>query len=289
MVLRLHGIDDLGRSGIDGILARAGELADGSAPQRVTTVLGLAFFDASLRTRVGFSAAAHRVGAHPIEILERRSSDRSMPESVEDTIRTVSGYCDALIVRSAVPSGELSASARDDRAWINAGDDREHPTQSLIDLFAIERLAGPIEQQRVVLVGDIRMRAAQSLLRAFLHRTPRSVSIDTDPTLEGGLRLPGALDLSRSRDGSALDDATVVVAVGVPHGAASESVRARLRVDRRTLGRLGPEAIVLSPMPVIDEVAMTARTDQRMAYFAQSDLGLWVRVAVLEELLRTTP
>lgn len=282
---RILRIDDLTDDDIDTVLEHAHRSAAGVKPRRTGALIGLAFFETSLRTRVGFTAAAHRIGAHVVEVDERRASEISMPESLTDTIRVMSGYVDALVVRSGRPSVELAGSARADVGWLNAGDrgaNAEHPSQALADLFAIERLCGPIERQRIAVCGDLRSRAARSLLAALARRRPESVALVTDGSLLDGFVLPASLaPITRSVDRDGLHAATVLYAVGIPHGAAGEEVRARLRVDRRMLETMRPNAAVLSPMPIIDEIASPARRDPRMRYFEQSDLALHVRSALL--------
>ncbi len=282
---RILRINDLSDDDIDTVLEHAHSYAEGARPRRSDALIGLAFFETSLRTRVGFTAAAHRIGAQVIEVDERRASEISMPESLTDTIRVMSGYVDALVVRSGRPSAELSESARADVGWLNAGDrgeNAEHPSQALVDLFAIERLCGSIERQRIALCGDLRSRAARSLLAALARRRPESVSLVTDQSLLDGFVLPASLaPITRSLDRDGLSDTTVLYAVGIPHGAAGEEVRTRLRVDRQMLETVRPDAVVLSPMPIIDEIASPARRDPRMRYFEQSDLAQHVRSALL--------
>lgn len=282
---RILRINDLSDDDIDNVLEHAHSYAEGARPRRSDALIGLTFFETSLRTRVGFTAAAHRIGAQVVEVDERRVSEISMPESLTDTIRVMSGYVDALVVRSGRPSAELSESARADVGWLNAGDrgeNAEHPSQALVDLFAIERLRGPIDRQRIALCGDLRSRAARSLLAALARRRPESVTLVTDQSLLNGFVLPEPLaPITSSVDRDGLGAATVLYAVGIPHGAAGEEVRARLRVDRRMLETMRPDANVLSPMPIIDEIASPARRDPRMRYFEQSDLALHVRSALL--------
>ena len=286
---RILRVDDLSDDDIGLILERAGRYADGERPARSPALIGLGFFETSLRTRVGVTAAAHRIGATVVEVNERRASEISMPESLADTIRTVSGYVDALVVRSGRPSGELAATARPDVPWLNAGDrgeHAEHPSQALLDLFAIEQLLGPIGEQRVALCGDLRSRAARSLLALLARWRPRSIALVTDPSLLDGFSLPAGLEpITSSHQPDDLAGTSVLYAIGIPHGGATEPVRSKLRVDHLLLDALPGDAIVLSPMPIIDEIATAARHDPRMRYFEQSDLGLHVRTALLELLL----
>ena len=288
---RILGIGDLTTAEIDAVLGRADALADGAVPARLTGVVGLGMFETSLRTRAGFSSAAQRLGLGVVEVDARRASELSMPESLSDTVRALSGYVDALVVRAPGPAATLSGAAREDVPWLNAGDRgerAEHPSQALIDVFAMERLVGPVGELRVALCGDLRMRAAQSLLALLARRPPRDTTIVSHPDIGGSGILPPALaPLARHAGRGDLHDIDVLVAVGIPHGAVGEDVRARLRVDTAMLAGMKPDAIVLSPMPIIDEIATPARRDPRMRYFVQSDLGLFIRIALLEMLLGT--
>ncbi|GHF14735.1 hypothetical protein [Pseudolysinimonas yzui] len=287
MARRIHAVADLSDAEIDAVLDRARALARKEvSPRALRASIGLVFLEPSLRTRVGFEAAAYAVGATPILIQERRTSERSVPERLEDTLRTVSGYVDALIVRSGRPSAELAVATRDDRGWLNGGDSRDHPSQALIDLFAIEMLQGPVDRTRIAIVGDLRMRSVTSLLELLERHPPAALSLVTSAGLTDGVVLPPQLaTLCRFVDARELDDIDVVYAAGVPDGAIPDEARPALRVGREVLAALRPDGVALSPMPVIDEIASSVRDDPRVRYFEQSDLGLFVRIALLELLL----
>ena len=291
MTCRLLSAASLEQTEIASILARSDELRSGAAPIGPSHQLGLLFFEPSLRTRTGFTAAAHRLGwPNPIEVLERRSSEVSMPESAGDTVAVLSAYVDALVVRAHRPIDELESHVSAGVGLVNAGDRgpaAEHPTQALIDVFAMEHLVGPISSLRVVLCGDLRMRAARSLLRLFVRCPPAELLLVTDPALEEGLELPDGLDHQITDTWRDVSEVDALHAIGIPHGAVGEDVRTRLRVDGVVLTRLNARGRVFSPMPVIDEIAQSVRDDHRMAYLAQSALGLAVRMAVLESCSRS--
>lgn len=283
MVDRLRRVDDLADADVDAILARAVAHASERVPPTATgAIVSLAFFEPSLRTRAGFAVAAHRIGAHPVETVERRAPESSLPESIEDTVRVLSGYADALVVRSSRPAARIDDAIRSDLPWVSGGDDAEHPSQALIDLFAIERMVAPVGDVHVVIAGDLRMRSARSLLRLLARRPPARLTVLSDAAL-GASELPAGAVVAGSA--AELADVDVLYAVGIPKGAADETVRARLRVDGTALATLSPRGAVLSPMPVIDEVALSVRDDPRVRYLEQSDLALYVRMALLEHLL----
>ncbi len=285
MVRRLLGINDLTSDEVRSILARAALHADGATSAGADgALISLAFFQPSLRTRTGFESAALRIGGHPIVVNDRRSSDVSLTESVEDTLRVLSGYSDALVVRAGRPAGRLDAAIRHDTPWLNGGCEAEHPSQALIDIFAIERLVGPVADLHVAITGDVRMRAARSLLRLLTRSRPGRLTVVSDPELgvsDPVVTMSGATILESVAE---LDDVDVLYAVGIPKGP-GETVRSRLRVGQTALQALSARGVVLSPLPLIDEIALSVRDDPRMRFFEQSDLGLFVRMAMLEDLL----
>jgi aspartate carbamoyltransferase catalytic subunit len=287
------GIDDLGTDEIRHILSRAADLRGGAASELARPPLvGLLFLETSLRTRAGFAAAAARLGGQFIDIVERRGNE--VPEGWADTVRVVSGYVDLIVARPGRPLDATQLKPMLVSSFLNGGDTGrrgEHPSQALIDLYAIEQARGPVSELTVAVCGDLRMRAARSLLRLFARFPPRRLVAITDPQL--------ADHDSKNHDGENHDgenhpeqrkpwdigDVDVLYVVGIPHGALDEPGRARLRVDRQALAALPPGAVVLSPMPVIDEIAATARSDPRIGMFRQSDDALFVRMALIEALL----
>lgn len=255
--------------------------------------MGLLFLETSLRTRVGFAAATARLGGQFIDIAERRGNTVSMPEGWADTLRVVSGYVDLIVARPGRPLDawppltELLVSS-----FLNGGDagpQGEHPSQALIDLYAIEQARGPVSGLTVAICGDLQMRAVRSLIRLFARFPPRHLVTISDPRLNDN---NGNDNNGNDKNGNAeprqpwdVGDVDVLYVAGIPHGALDEPGRARLRVDRKALAALSPDAVVLSPMPVIDEIATPARPDPRIGMFRQSDDALFVRMALIEALL----
>ncbi|HJX99352.1 MAG TPA: hypothetical protein VJ351_00930 [Streptosporangiaceae bacterium] len=281
------GVDDLGTEEIRHILSRATGLRAGADSQLTRPPLvGLLFLETSLRTRVGFAAAAARLGGQYVDVDERRGNAVAMPESWADTLRVVSGNVDLVVAR---PGRALDASQLYPllvSSFLNGGDAGrcgEHPSQALIDLYAIEQARGPVSELTVAICGDLRMRAVRSLLRLFARFAPRALVAISDPRLGDGTDQAGCY--AEHRAPWDVDDVDVLYVAGIPHGALDEPGRARLRVDRKALAALRPDAVVLSPMPVIDEIATTARSDPRIRMFQQSDDALFVRMALIEALL----
>jgi len=282
-------VADLSDGFIDTVLDRASALADGSPPTAAPpgSVLGLLFLDTSLRTRVGFAAAAGRIGMAVVEVGAPRANERSAPESLDHTLRVLSGYTDLVVARIPAPMSALAYAGR--TPVINGGDAgplAEHPTQALIDIFAIERQTQrQLADLSIAMWGDLTMRSSRSLLAVLGRRPPRELLLVTDPAL-GEPDVPDALrPLTGLVSTSEIGGADVMYIAGIPHRALPEPDRDRLIVTPEVLAQLRDDAIVLSPMPIIDELTSMAMTDSRAGFLRQSDDALAVRIAVLEVTL----
>lgn len=285
----LRSVVDITAEDIDYVLRRAREFdqpntlaIDAASRPRV---LGLLFMQPSLRTRLGFAAAAARLGWHTAQVFEQREHAEGISESLADTVRVLSGFVDVVVARLRQPVATL-ADALTTTPFINGGDSgpaAEHPTQALIDVFAMEQALGPLRGLDVAICGDPRMRAVRSLLRLFAGRPPRSLSLISvpdliDSTIDDAL---GATPVTHRR----LDDLSgidVLYAAGIPHRAIPEPLRDTLRITAQSLRTLPSSSIVLSPLPIIDEIDGEARADTRMKMFEQSDRSVAVRMAILE-------
>jgi aspartate carbamoyltransferase catalytic subunit len=286
------GVEDLEEDFVSRILVRAQDWRFREAvPTPPPRVLGLLFLEPSLRTRAGFAAAAARLGWSSIEVSETRSGPASMPESWDDTLRTFAGFVDVVIMRDGRPVDRATLSKLVQVPLVNGGDagpDAQHPSQAIIDLFAIRR-QGAIDRLAIAVCGDLRMRAVRSLLRLLARTPPRRLIIATDPGLEDSGPLPESLAaVVERRRLSELDDVDVLYIAGMPHACLPEERRRELRVTARILDRLPPSAVVLSPLPLLDEIDPEARRDPRVQMFEQSANGVAVRMALLEALVSGT-
>lgn len=271
---------------VNRLLDRADTLLAGGTPPPKRFSLAMLLFESSLRTRLGFAEAARRLGgvSHAIDAV-RMAAGASDPESLEDTLRVTSGMCDVLAVRCDV---DLAGAARAAvRPVISAGDALEHPSQALIDLAAMRAMAGPIGTLTVGVMGDLGMRSVRSLLKLFTVLPPRSLRLIAPPTREADARaLAPSASFADSGDVHELD---VLYLAGLPARRGEDSlgatVRAAFAFGPEAQARLPRHAVVLSPMPVIDEIAPSQRSDARIRMYEQSDRSVALRMALLEHAL----
>jgi aspartate carbamoyltransferase catalytic subunit len=211
-----------------------------------------------------------------------------MPESLGDTLRTLSGMVDVVVARPGIALERSFVAKHSVAPLINGGDEgsvSEHPSQALIDLFAIQDV-GSIRELSIAICGDLRMRSVRSLLKLLATRLPRRLVLVTSELFADPPSLPGALQpVTEFRTIHELSDVDILYVTGMRHKSLSEHERSLLRVDADCMRSLPSHAVVLSPLPILDEIDPIARMDPRIRMFAQSDQGVTVRMALLEELI----
>ena len=172
----IRGIDDLGKSGIEEILALSDHFHEVST-RRIPKVpalrgktIALLFYEDSTRTRLSFETASKRLSADSLNFSIGSSSVKK-GESLRDTIEAISAMgVDAIVVRLGSAGVPWMLPRWTDAAVINAGDgSHEHPTQALLDCYTIRKNLGELNGKRIAIVGDIKhSRVARSNVKAFL-------------------------------------------------------------------------------------------------------------------------
>jgi aspartate carbamoyltransferase catalytic subunit len=292
----LFSIEDLGREGILSILDRAEELRTKPVKRSrfAGKILGLLFFEPSTRTRFGFHAAMIRLGGSAIESNETKyQPGMTRPESLADTVRCISAYCDGIVLRHPSLEQFRAAMAAAIVPVVNGGCGTiHHPTQTLIDLLAIRSRLGRIEGLRIGVVGDLSgSRSASSLVRALVHFDPAELRLISP----GGYEMSSSFlrDLPSERvtvtNALALAGLDVVYMAGLPERSKESEIPEKTRVEfglsTASMSSLEPAALVLCPLPRIDEIAVEVDRIERAGYFEQSNLGLFARMAILAAYL----
>ena len=150
-------------------------------------VIGLLFYEPSTRTRVSFEVAIKKLCGEVILVNDTYSSHQK-GESIEDTIKTMECYCDALIIRHPEKNIMNKIIQVANKPIINAGDgDGEHPTQALLDIYTIYKHFKTIEKLKYTFVGDLKYsRTIHSLIKVLCLYSNISVFLISPD----GLKLP---------------------------------------------------------------------------------------------------
>ena len=172
----IRGIDDLGESGIEEILALSDHFQEVSA-RRIPKVpalrgktIAMLFYEDSTRTRLSFETASKRLSADSLNFSISSSSVKK-GESLRDTVETISAMgVDAIVVRHGSVGVPWLMPQWTPAAIVNAGDgSHEHPTQALLDCYTIRNHFGDLDGKKISIVGDIKhSRVARSNVKAFL-------------------------------------------------------------------------------------------------------------------------
>lgn len=289
----LTGIGDLSDAEIHAILDTAEAFHQdlrahaGLIPDRIVAA---AFFEPSTRTRLSFETAAHRLGARVIGFADATSTSSVKGETLEDSVRVLSGYGDLLVLRHPEQGAAKRAAAVSDVPVVNAGDGAgEHPTQTLLDLYTMRRNLGRLDGIQVAVMGDLRYgRTVHSLVPAL-----RRLGADVVQVPAPGLELPDDVDAPQVdlETAAAESDVLYVTRVQKERMSMAETDRAkgRLVVDGDLLGRTASKAIVMHPLPRVDEIAVDVDSLASAKYFEQARNAVPVRMAVLAHLLGATP
>lgn len=289
------------RPGIERLFASADrmrELPRSAAPLAGQT-LATIFYEPSTRTRLSFETAMHRLGGNVISTENAREFSSAIKgETVEDTVRIVGGYADAIVIRHFEQGSAHRAAVVSEVPILNAGDGPgEHPTQALLDLYTIQHELGRIDGLRVALVGDLRYgRTARSLARLIRLTSGTELVFVSPPAVPMGEDIRAELDAAGIpyRDEPDLDavlpDVDVIYQTRVQKERFDspeeyEQARGQYVIDERSMRLLRPEAIVLHPLPRVDEIATGVDADPRAAYFRQAHNGVYIRMALLDHVL----
>jgi aspartate carbamoyltransferase catalytic subunit len=261
--------------------------------------LATIFYEPSTRTRLSFESAMLRLGGGVISTENAREFSSAIKgETIEDTIRIVAGYADAIVIRHYELGAARRAAAVATVPILNAGDGPgEHPTQALLDLYTIRHELGRIDGLKIALVGDLRFgRTARSL--SLLSRLTRETELIfvSPPEVPMGPDIRRKLDAAGVRYRDETDLARVLPEVDVVYQTRVqkerfatqeeyEAARGVYVLDREAYARLNPNAIVMHPLPRVDEIAPEVDADPRSAYFRQAHNGVYIRMALLESVL----
>ena len=298
----LLDVDELSRSELDALLDEAADLRErrandelGDMRERLAgQTIGLAFYEASTRTRVSFELAARELGATVVDLAVAGSSV-AKGESLVDTLLTLqrTGVGTVVLRHSAAGAPYLAARGTGLRV-LNAGDGAHaHPTQALLDALTLrEAFGGSIQDRTIAIIGDVaHSRVARSNLHA-LTRLGAHVVVGGPPAWVAGFhRWPGIRVAAHLQD--ALRDAHAVMTLRVQvernAGGGVASLREYTRswgLDEERMSWARPGAPILHPGPTNEGIELTAElaASARSLIGRQVTNGVPIRMAVLSRL-----
>jgi aspartate carbamoyltransferase catalytic subunit len=259
-------------------------------------ILATAFFEPSTRTRLSFESAMYRLGGACVGFADPRAASVEKGENLADTVRVIENYADALVIRHPLEGAARLAAEFASVPVINAGSGaEEHPTQALLDLYTMKREKGTIDGLTVGLVGDLRYgRTVHSLAYALaqynvkLHLiSPDQLRMRRDVLVE----VEKKIDVEESTDlTKLLPDLDVIYMTRIqkerfPDPAEYEKMKGSYRLSVAELASAKADAIVMHPLPRVDEISPDVDGTAHSKYFKQVWYGLLTRMTLISLVL----
>jgi aspartate carbamoyltransferase catalytic subunit len=257
--------------------------------------LATVFFQPSTRTRLSLESAMLFVGGSYLAFGHPEMTKAAAGESLADTVRVVSGYADAIAVRHPRDDAATVSAAASEVPVVNAGSGTlEHPTQALLDLYAMHHFCGSIDGLTIGLFGDLRTQRTINSLIVGLSRFDVQLRLVSHP--ERALRAETAANLrpgtftEHESLASVLPDLDVLYTIRIDRdrtlGAQHyEELRGDRVVTAHGLARARPGLVVLNPLPRDDELHPDVDGTPHARYFEQARLGRPLRGALLTMML----
>lgn len=295
----LVSISDYSKNEILSILNSAADFE--ANPNRKTLdgkVIATLFFEPSTRTRLSFETAVVRLGGSIIGFSDASTSSSSKGETLNDTIRMVSSYADAIVMRHPLEGAARYAAEVSPVPIINAGDGaNQHPSQTLLDMYSILKTQGTLENLNICLVGDLKYgRTVHSLIMAMSHFNPTFKFIAPDELKmpeeykqfckKRGIKYAESADLHDN-----FNDADILYMTRVQRERFQdlmeyERVKNVYTLKNEMLEHSKPNLRILHPLPRVTEIDMDVDASEKAYYFQQAKNGLYVRQAIVSKVLK---
>ena len=258
--------------------------------------LGYLFFEPSTRTRLSFESAIALLGGTSLGIADATSSSIHKGETLGDTVKVISSYCDVLVLRHSLDGSSRFAAEISNKPVINAGSGtEEHPTQTIQDLFTIKKEKKKIDGLKIGITGDLKYgRTVYSLLYGLrnydvdLHLiSPESLRIRSDSTYD----IKNELSYTESSNiDEYIEDLDVLYVTRIqkerfPDEEEYAKVKGSYVIGSDMVKKMKDDAIILHPLPRIDEISADVDNTKQAKYFEQAEYGKYTRAALLGLIL----
>jgi aspartate carbamoyltransferase catalytic subunit len=259
-------------------------------------IVATLFYEPSTRTRLSFESAVHRVGGKILSTENAKEvSSVVKGENLTDTIKTIEGYADAIVIRHSDNDSSEVAAGVSKVPIINAGAGKaEHPTQALLDMYTIREKFGKFDGLKVAISGDLTYgRTTHSLVKLL--------SLYNNITVYGVsskyFKLPQEyIDYMEERNVEYIPCerfAELPCDVNAIYHTRTQLERIEdktikveeLIINKEVLDRFSKDTIIMHPLPRVNEISEEVDNDPRAVYFEQAHNGVFVRMAILKMLV----
>lgn len=262
-------------------------------------ILASLFFEPSTRTRLSFESAMQRLGGMVIGFADSGITSVAKGESLRDSVKIIEGYCDIIVLRHYLEGSAQLAADVVNIPVINAGDGaNQHPTQTFLDLYTIQKTKGALEGLTIGFLGDLKYgRTVHSLAYALAYFGAEMFFISPP-----GLRMPrDSIDELKDRKVKCYENESlsgiskkldVIYCTRIQKERFAdpvefEKVRGVYRLSKTMLEELEikKDLKILHPLPRVDEMDESLDKTNYAVYFHQARNGVPVRKAILSAVL----
>ncbi|MBN1132986.1 MAG: aspartate carbamoyltransferase [Bacteroidales bacterium] len=260
-------------------------------------VIATLFFEPSTRTRLSFESAVSGLGGKIIGFSESASTSASKGETLYDTIKMVSNYSDLIVMRHPLEGSARLASEVASVPVVNAGDGaNQHPTQTLLDLYSIQKTQKTLDNLKIFMVGDLKYgRTVHSLLMAmsqfnttFFFISPEELKMPDGYKMhldQKGLEYYETNDFSEYVREADIIYMTRVQQERFTDPIEYERVKNAYVLRRNMLEGTKENMKVLHPLPRVNEIHTDVDTSPQAYYFEQALNGVFTRQAIITSIL----
>ena len=256
------------------------------------------FFEPSTRTRLSFETAINRLDGRVIGFTDASTTSSSKGETLKDTILMVSNYADLIIMRHHLEGAARYASEVTNIPVINAGDGaNQHPSQTLLDLYSIQKTQGTLDNLTITLVGDLKYgRTVHSLIVGMSHFNPTFNFVAPNE-----LKMPDEQKHFCDKHGikyheytefdeSIIDETDILYMTRVQRERFTdmeeyERVKNVYILKNDMLKNSKDNLKILHPLPRVNEIAYDVDDNPKAYYFQQARNGVFTREAIICDVL----
>ena len=289
---------ELSKEDVEDYFKRAEEMdrqLESGKVEKLDGIVATMFFEPSTRTKLSFQSAAERLGLQIVDFVGETSSLKK-GESFEDTIKTVDGYADIIVIRHPLEGSARLAAEYAEAPVANGGDGgNQHPSQTLLDLYTLKKMKGDIGKLEVHLVGDLKhARTMRSLLYGLAMFgakvklvSPAGLEMAPETIAEVKKLFNAKLEVS---DEINFKGADVVYVCRIQEERFEDkyeamSVKKKFMIKPEYLEGVKEDMIILHPLPKIDEIPPEVDRSPHAKYFSQAKNGIPVRMAIMRKML----
>lgn len=257
-------------------------------------VMASLFFESSTRTRLSFDAAMKRLGGNVIGFSDSKNTSVKKGETLADTIKIVQNYSDVIVMRHPLDGSSRHASEIAKIPIINAGDGaNQHPTQTLLDLYSIQKTQGKINGIKIALVGDLKYgRTVHSLAQALSKFENIIIYFISHKILQ----IPSSIKLflkERNINFKEYENmADIINEVDILYMTRIqkerfddlmeyEKIKNYYILNLKMLDNVKNNLKIMHPLPRVDEINIDVDDTKYAYYFQQAQNGLYIRQAIL--------